>query len=79
MPNTMSFSSYNDVNEDEPARRKSSSSVRDLQAKAYAKWVCQGISRKSSSSSHQSGFEAERARRHYWTQEAARSGVVMRT
>jgi len=68
----MSFFRHHQETEEKAPRRHS---LRDLEAKAYAKWVSQGVARKSS---NVSGFEAERARRHFWTEEAARSGVVMR-
>ena len=70
----MAFFHHSHEGEEQTPRRRSS--VRDLQARAYAKWVTQGIARKSS---HTSGFEAERARRHFWQEEAARNDMVMRT
>ncbi|KIW15423.1 hypothetical protein PV08_05469 [Exophiala spinifera] len=49
------------------------SSVRDLQARAYAKWVMEtSIPRKH----HTSSFEAERARRHSVAEDQE---LVMRT
>jgi hypothetical protein len=69
----MSFFHHSNEGAEETPRRRSS--VRDLQAKAYSKWVSQGVARKHS---NPSGFEAERARRHFLA-EQARSEVVMRT
>ncbi|KAJ9608626.1 hypothetical protein H2200_006397 [Cladophialophora chaetospira] len=68
----MSFFHHKQENEEKTPRRHS---LRDLEAKAYAKWVSQGVARKSS---NVSGFEAERARRHFWAEETARSALVMK-
>ncbi|KIW35669.1 uncharacterized protein PV07_02354 [Cladophialophora immunda] len=72
----MAFLRHSHENEEEPIGRRRSSSLRDLQARAYAKWVVAGTVKKSS---RPSGFEAERTRRHFWQEEAARFGIVMRT
>jgi len=51
-------------------------SVRDLQARAYAKWVAQATKPRKSS---RSGFEAERSRRASLLEEAGVAPYVMRT
>jgi hypothetical protein len=68
----MAFFHHNSQGEEEAPRRRNS--VRDLQAKAYAKWVSQGAAPKHSKSS---GFEAERSRRRFWRDQAAHFGIVM--
>ncbi|KIW77672.1 hypothetical protein Z517_07504 [Fonsecaea pedrosoi CBS 271.37] len=75
----MAFFHHSHESEEETSdrRRSSSNSLRDLQARAYAKWVVAGTVKKSSN--QHAGFEAERSRRHFWQEEAARFGIVMRT
>jgi hypothetical protein len=71
---TMSFFNSNTKQGEEQSQRRRSS-VRELEAKAYARWLSLGRHHEHKVS----GFEAERARRHSLMEEAGRTEVGMKS